>query len=319
MDLSAEICGLKFDPPLCIESGIFSQPQILKKMAEYEVGGVIVKSTGMIPRTGNMEPVVAKVTEETMLNAMSLPNPGRIYLGKELEEIYPLPNGKKLGCSVVGETKEEFVEVAGYLSSYCDFEVLNVSCPNKKKGEKSGLIARHADEVYDITHAVKEAVKKPVAVKLTPNVYDIGEIAKAAEEAGADFISGDNTISPGMVIDIYARRPVLSAKFGGISGRGIKGKAVADIYTIYESVKKPIMGGGGVGTAEDVIEFKEAGADVIGLGSAMFCPNGRILSTEQVGERLKNLRLDLGRILQGEYFKDITSFNELKGVAHYES
>jgi dihydroorotate dehydrogenase (NAD+) catalytic subunit len=281
-------------------------------MVEY-AGGVFVKSVGKVPREGNMEPVVVQVTKETMLNAMSLPNPGRELLREELEEIYPLPNGKKLGCSVFGETSEDFVENAGYLSGYCDLFELNFSCPNKRKGEKSGLIARNPETVYDITKAVKSSVKEPVTVKLTPNVYDIGEVAGAAEHAGTDAISGINTKSSGMKIDIYARRPVLSAKFGGVSGRGIKAEAVAAIYNIYESVKIPIFGGGGVGCAEDVIESFEAGSDAVGLGTAFFCPEGRILSTKEIETNFKNLKSDLERILEG---MNVKSLKELKGVAH---
>jgi dihydroorotate dehydrogenase (NAD+) catalytic subunit len=315
IDLSAYICGMKFDPALCVESGFFSQPQLLEVIAKLGVGGVIAKSTGMLPEEGNMEPVIVKATEETMLNSMKLPNPGREIMRDELKAIYPLTNGKLLGSSVVGKNKYEFVEVARCLSPYSDFTILNISCPNDKRG----LIARFPDQVYEITRAVKEVVKKPVGVKLTPNVYDICETAMAADQGGADFISADNTISDGMVINIYARRPVLSAKFGGISGRGIKSKAVGDVYKIYEKVKKPIMGIGGVGTAEDVIEFKEAGADVIGLGSAMFCPYGKILSTKEIGYSLANLRRDLENILEGEYFKDISRFSNLKGAGHHGS
>lgn len=313
MDLSARIGNLIIDPAISISSGIFSQPHILEKMAEYDAGAVFIKSVGLNPRKGNMEPTVVQATNETLLNAMGLPNPGYRNLREELKEIYPLRNGKKLICSVFGDTEEEIVEVAKGVEDYCDGLEANYSCPNIREGEKTGVtIGRDPKRVESFTQALTDNVKKPVIVKLTPHVYDIGEVAQAAEHAGAAAISAINTVPGGMVIDIYAERPVLSAKYGGVSGRGILPIGVGAVYKIYESVKIPIIGGGGATRAEDVIQYVEAGADVVGLGTA-FYQNGRVLSTEQIGTYLKDLRLDIEKILDK---KNKSSLKELKGVAH---
>jgi len=313
MDLSAKIGNLVFDPALSIESGIFSQPHVLEKISEYDIGAVFAKSTGLKPRKGNMEPVVVQATEETLLNAMGLPNSGYRNLREELKEVYPLRTGKKLICSVFGDTEDEIAEVATGLEDYCDGIELNFSCPNIKPCETTGVtIGRDPKRVESFTKAVTDKVKKPVIVKLTPSVYDIGEVARAAERAGATAISAINTVPGGMVIDIYAKRPVLSAKYGGVSGRGILSLGVGAVSKIYESVKIPIIGGGGATFAEDVIQFYEAGADVVGLGTA-FYQNGETLGAEKVGAYLKGLRLDIEKILEK---MNVSNIREIKGVAH---
>lgn len=307
MDLSANICGLKIDPAWGNGSGVFSKLERLKKIMEYDIGWGFVKSTGLKPRAGNLEPTIAQITEDTFINAMGLPNCGYRNLKEELKELYPF--NKPIVCSVYGETEDETAEVAKYLEDCCDAVELNFSCPNIKPNERTGVtIGRDPERVRSFTEAVKNKVNKPVIVKLTPSVYDIGEIAKAAEDAGADAISAINTMPGGMLIDIYAKKPVLTAKFGGVSGRGIKGIAVGSIYKIYESVDVPVIGGGGITNAKDLIEIVEAGASV---GS---------ISTDFREKR--NSEIEMSLIGMGGAVEIIlekmgaSSLKELVGVAH---
>lgn len=309
MNLSAKIGNLTVDPAILNASGIFSYPYVLKRISEYDIGAVVTKSIGREPREGFMEPILVQATEETWINAVGLPNPGYKLAREELEEIYPLQ--KPLVCSIFGSDEEELKEIATSLEVCCDAYELNFSCPNLMKGEKFGIvIGRDPELVKRYTKVVKDNVSKPVIVKLTPNVYDIGKVARAAEDGGADAIAAINTVAPGMKIDIYAKRPVLTARFGGVSGRGIKSIGVAAVYSIYESVKIPIIGIGGITTAEDVIEYVEAGADAVGIGTAFIGKN-----TKQVCEYLRQLRKDLEILLQDEKI-NVSSLRELKGVAH---
>lgn len=260
-----------------------------------------------------MEPTVVRATDETLLNAMGLPNPGCRNLREELKELYPLPHGKKLVCSIFGETEDEILEVALGLVDYSDALEANYSCGNIKEGEKTGVtIGKDPKRIESFTETLTNHIDKPIITKLTPIADDIGKCAEAAERAGAAAISAINTVPGGMVIDIYAKRPVLSAKYGGVSGRGILSLGIGAVYKIYESVKIPIIGGGGATFAEDVIQFYEAGADVVGLGTA-FYHDGKVLSTEQVGTYVGSLRRDLERILEN---MNVSSVRELKGVAH---
>ena len=309
MDLSAKIGNLKIDPAIMNASGIFSSLNVLERISKYDFGALVTKSIGIGPREGFMEPVLAQATEETYVNAVGLSNPGYELVREELEKIYPLP--KPLICSIFGSSEEELVEVATGLEKCCDAIELNFSCPNLKKGERHGIvIGRDPELVKKYTEAVRENIRKPIIVKLTPNVYDIGKVAKAAEEAEADAVAAINTVYPAMKIDIYAKKPVLTAKFGGLSGRGIKPIGVAAVYSIYENVGIPIIGIGGITIAEDVLEYIEAGADAVGIGTAFIGKN-----TKQVGNYLKQLRMDLKKLLQDERIK-VSSLRELKGVAH---
>jgi dihydroorotate dehydrogenase (NAD+) catalytic subunit len=309
MDLSAKIGGLKINPAIMNASGIFSYPRVLKRISEFNIGALATKSFGIEPREGFMEPILVQATEETYINAVGLPNPGYKLAREELREIYPL--SKPVICSIFGSTEEELTEIASGLEDYCDAFELNFSCPNLREGEKCGIvIGRDPDLVKRYTKAVKGKVRKPVIVKLTPNVYDIGKVARAAEEAGADAIAAINTIAQGMEIDIYAKRPVLTAKFGGVSGKGVRSVGIAAVYSIYESVKIPIIGIGGIATAEDVVRYVEAGASAVGIGSAFIGKN-----TEQVGRYLAQLNGNLETLLNDARI-NVSSLSKLKGIAH---
>lgn len=309
MDLLTKIGDLRTSPAIMNASGIFSYPYVLKRISEYDLGAVVTKSIGREPRDGFIEPILVQSTDETYINAVGLSNPGYKQVREELKEIHPL--SKPLICSIFGGGEDELLEIARGLEEYCDAFELNFSCPNLTEGEKFGIvIGRDSELVKKYTRTVKDGVNKPVIVKLTPNVYDIEEAAKAAEEGGADAISAINTVAPGMKIDIYAKKPVLTNKFGGVSGRGIKSVGVAAVYKIYESVDLPIIGMGGITTAEDIVEYVEAGADAVGIGTAFVDKN-----TEGVGLFLKQLKFDLENLLRDERI-GVSSLRELKGVAH---
>lgn len=316
VDLSARIGNLVFDPAIVNAAGIFSYSHVLKRIYEAGFGGVFTKTTTLEPRKGNMEPVFAHVTEETDINSFGLPNPGYEKMRDDLKEVYPLP--VPLIASIFGETKEKLVKVAAGLEKYCDSLEINFSCPNPMEGERPGLwIGRDPELVESYTKAVKESVKKPVITKLSYAVYDIVEIAMAAERGGADAISAINTIPDGMKIDIYAKRPVLSTKFGGVSGRGIKPLAIGVVYKIYENVNIPIIGIGGmtIGDRErigvkDAVEMYMAGASVIGFGSTF---KGK--STRNLSLSLPSFRNDLIDLLRDEMI-NVSSISELVGIAH---
>ena len=208
MDLSTQIGKLKIDPAITNTSGILSQPHIIRRISNYDIGAFFTKSIGIEPREGFLEPVVYHDGKRT-LNAFGLANPGYKLTREELEEIYPL--SKPLIVSIFGGNESEFIEIAIGLEDYCDGFELNVSCPNIKEEEKSGInICRYPELVKTYTKAVKNNVKKPVIVKLTPNVSDIGIIAKAAEEGGADAISAINTVAPATMIDVHSGKYVLT-------------------------------------------------------------------------------------------------------------
>ena len=291
MDLSANICGLKIDPAWMNASGVLSQPPIIKRICNYDIGAFVTKSIGPRPREGFYEPVAYNDGKIT-LNAFGLANPGVEETREELKEIYPL--NKPLIASIFGENEEELVYVATRIEDYCDAIELNYGCPNKTKDEKLGMtIGTNPDLVRAYTRAVKDKVKKPVGVKLTPNVSDIGFIAKAAEQGGADFISAINTVAPATIIEPYSGKPVLSNKAGGLSGPSVKPVGIAAVRKIYGSVKIPTVGGGGIEKARDVIEYFAAGASCVFIGSAVANK-----STEKVGKYFSGLKNDLERILE---------------------
>lgn len=289
-------------------SGVLSQPSIIKRISPCYIGAFVTKSIGPRPREGFYEPV-AYHDRITTLNAFGLANPGADESREELKEVYPHIHalGKSLIASIFGETEEEFVEVATKLEDYCDAIENNYGCPNKTEKEKIGMtIGRDPDLVKTFTKVVKDKVKKPVIVKLTPNVYDIGIIAKAAEEGGADAISAINTVAPATVIESYSGKPVLSNKTGGLSGPSIKTIGLAAVRKIYDTVKIPIIGGGGIKNAKDVIDYFAAGASSVFIGSAL----ARKTSGE-VWEYFRDLKTESEELLEK---MNIIKLRDLTGV-----
>lgn len=266
LDLRVNIAGVELKNPVTTASGTFAPREFAQFMDLSELGGVIVKGISSTPWNGNPTPRVAE-TYGGMLNAVGLQNPGVDYF---IENDLPFLEqfDTKVIVNLAGKTIEEYCEVASKLAdTSVDLLELNISCPNVKEGGIGfGTSAKMAEQV---TRAVKKVSKQPLIVKLSPNVTDITEIAKAVEYAGADAVSLINTLI-GMKIDIHKKSPVLANKIGGFSGPAIKPVAVRMVYQVARAVKVPIIGLGGIMTGEDAIEFILAGASAISVGTASF-------------------------------------------------
>ncbi len=255
--LEIELAGLKLRNPTILASGILgSTGASLQRVYDCGAGMVTCKSIGLDVRKGNPSPVFAEV-KNGFVNALGLPCAGPKEMHEELEKVTA-----PLIVSIHGKTEEEFTSLAEKFEDIGSALELNVSCPNVK----GKIIGTDLEEVAGVTKAVKKVAKKPVFVKLTPAVSNISEIARAVEKAGADGIVAINTM-PAMVIDTNVRRPVLSFKKGGLSGSGLHPIAVRCVYEIFEAVKVPIIGTGGVESAEAAIELMLAGATAVGIGS----------------------------------------------------
>ena len=265
--LKTELCGIELDNPLIPASGTFGFGYEFAEIYDINIlGSFSFKGTTKEPRFGNPTPRIAEC-ERGMINSVGLQNPGvDKVIECELPKLRKCFN-KKVMANVSGFSVDEYVHTVRELDKEDMigwFEV-NVSCPNVHGGGMSfGTSPQAAAEV---TRAVKAVTKKPVIVKLSPNVTDIVAIAKACEEAGADGISLINTLL-GMRIDLKTKKPVIANKMGGFSGPAIKPVAVRMVYQVYEAVKIPIVGGGGVESAEDVIEMMLAGASAVEVGAA---------------------------------------------------
>jgi len=267
LDLSVEIAGVKFKNPVFTASGTCGYGrEYLPYYSLSAIGAITTKGVCLNPKEGNKTPRVAE-TPGGMLNAIGLENPGVKYFIEN-----ELPNIKKYDTKIIanifGANIQEYCEVAEILSDTdVDMLELNISCPNVKEGGiYFGTNPQMAEEV---TKAVKKRAKKPVSVKLSPNVTDITEMAKAVENGGADCISMINTLV-GMKIDIKTKRPVLHNNIGGLSGAAIKPVAVRMIWQARNAVKLPIIGMGGIKNGGDAVELMLAGADAVAVGTASF-------------------------------------------------
>ena len=263
-DLRVLIAGVTLENPITTASGTFSPRESGAFYDINELGAVITKGVSAEPWAGNPTPRIAEVYGG-MLNSVGLQNPGaETFLREELpylKEFQP-----KIIANVVGKTVEEYCRVVERLSgSDVDLLEINISCPNIKEGGISfGADPRMA---ADITRRIRSVSKKPFLMKLTPNVTDITEIARAVEAEGADGVSLINTLL-GMKIDIYRKKPVLWNQMGGMSGPAVKPVAVRMVYQVRRAVSIPIIGLGGIMTGEDAAEFLMAGADAVSVGTA---------------------------------------------------
>ena len=267
-DLSVNIGGLKLKNPVMTASGTFGYGLEFSDFVNLEdIGGIIVKGTTLKPREGNPYPRMAE-TAQGMLNCVGLQNKGVDYF---CEYIYPQIKdiGTNMIVNVSGSCCEDYAECAariGELERIPAIE-LNISCPNVKQGGMAfGVSAKDASEVVS---AVRKVYKKTLIVKLSPNVTDIAEIAKAVEDSGADSVSLINTLL-GMAIDAERRRPVLSTITGGMSGAAVKPIALRMVWQVAKAVKIPVIGLGGIMNARDAIEFMLAGATAVQIGTANF-------------------------------------------------
>lgn len=267
MGLKTVFAGIKLRNPTVLASGILGTNfELMKRVFEEGgAGAVTMKSIGPAERMGHANPSVME-WEHGLINAVGLPTPGFRNMEEEWRELekrdFPLI------ASIYGASVEEFALVAKSVALHRpDAIEVNISCPNtKKEGMVFGV---NAEDSAAVVKAVKKEIGAiPLIAKLTQQAWNIGQIAIACEKAGADAISAINTV-PSMLIDIDARKPVLANKFGGLSGPAVKPIALKCVYQIFEAVKIPILGMGGISTGKDAIEFVMAGATAVGIGSGV--------------------------------------------------
>jgi len=280
MNLSVDICGVKFKNPVIAASGTFGFGREYSDYVDLSLlGGISVKGLTLKPKVGNRPPRIAE-TPSGVLNSVGLQNPGVDYF-LEYELPWLIKHDTRIIVNINGNTIEEYCELAGKLSKCCaDLIEVNISCPNVKQGGMAFGI--NPDSVYNVTKEVKSVASQPIIVKLSPSAPDIAEAAKAAEQAGADAISLINTL-PGMAIDIKTRRPVLANITGGLSGPAIKPIALRMVWQVSSEVKIPVIGMGGIMTGDDAIEFLLAGATAIAVGTAnLLEPGACVFILEQM-------------------------------------
>lgn len=265
MNLGVKFCGIEFKNPVFTASGTFNSGKEYESIVNLnEIGGIICKGVSNKPWKGNSAPRIAE-TYGGMLNAVGLQNPGiDVFIKEDIPFLRQYDT--KIIVNLAGRTIEEYCEVAEKLASEdVDMLELNISCPNVKEGGVAFGIDPAMAEL--VTREVKKVAKQPLIVKLSPNVTDITEIAKAVEAGGADGLSLINTLI-GMKIDIHKQKPVLANKMGGFSGPAIKPVAVRMVYQVRKATKLPIIGLGGIMNGDDAIEFMLAGANAIAVGTA---------------------------------------------------
>jgi len=268
VDMTVSLGGLQLKNPVCTASGTFGYGQEYEDLFDPALlGAVIVKGTTLEARSGNPPQRIVE-TPAGMLNAIGLENPGvDVFIEQYMPELRE--RGVTVVANIAGNTVEEYAELARRLDSVEGIAALelNISCPNVKKG---GLqFGTDPDMVYQVVHMVRRNTHLPVIPKLSPNVTDIVAIAQAAQTGGADALSMINTLM-GMAVDIERRRPTLANVFGGLSGPAIKPVALRMIYQVYQQVKLPILGGGGIISTRDALEFLMVGASAVSIGTGIF-------------------------------------------------
>ena len=267
MNLSVNIAGVEWKNPVTTASGTFGSGM---EYAEYvdlnKLGAVTTKGVANVPWPGNPTPRIAE-TYGGMINAIGLQNPGLdTFISRDIPFLKQYDT--KIIVNVCGKTEEDYVDAVEKLSEQpVDMLEINISCPNVKEGGIA--FGQNPASAERITAAVKKVAKHPVIMKLSPNVTDITEMAKAVEAGGADAVSLINTIT-GMKIDINRRTFAVANKTGGMSGPAVKPVAVRMVYQVANAVKIPIIGMGGICTAEDAMEFILAGATAVSIGTANF-------------------------------------------------
>ena len=267
MNMKVNIAGVEWNNPVTVASGTFGSGAEFAEFVDLNrLGAVTTKGVANIPWAGNPTPRVAE-TYGGMMNAVGLQNPG-IELFCERDIPFLKQYDTKIIVNVCGKSTEDYCEVVERLADEgVDMLEINISCPNVKEGGIA--FGQNAKAAEGITKAVKKYAKQPVIMKLSPNVTDIAEMAKAVEAGGADAISLINTLT-GMKIDINRRKFVLANKTGGVSGPAIHPIAVRMVYQAFHAVKVPIIGMGGIASAEDAIEMILAGASAVSVGTANF-------------------------------------------------
>jgi dihydroorotate dehydrogenase (NAD+) catalytic subunit len=299
--LTVRVAGLELRNPTAVASGILGYTaQSLQRLAEAGAGAIVTKSVGLTPRAGYANPTVVQ-SNCGLINAMGLPNPGIKAYTSEIshaKKVLAVP----LIVSVYGFSAQEYAEVAeAATDAGADAVELNVSCPHVK--ETGSEIGQNPTLLKEVVGKVKAAIRKPVIVKLSPNVTDIVEVAKAAKDAGADALTAVNTFRA-LAIDVETALLILSNKRGGLSGPAVKPIALRCVYDIHESVKTPIIGCGGITNWRDAVEFLLAGASAVQVGTAIAQQNPEVFQAINRGIKAYLKKKKLG------------SVKELVGLSH---
>jgi len=267
MNTCVNLAGVTLKNPVMTASGTFGSGAEYSEFVDLNrLGAVVTKGVANVPWPGNPTPRIAEVYGG-MLNAIGLQNPGiDVFVKRDIPYLKQFDT--KIIVNVCGKTTEDYLEVVERLSDEpVDLLEINISCPNVKEGGIA--FGQDPKAVEAITRAVKQHAKQPVIMKLSPNVTDITVMAKAAEAGGADVLSLINTLT-GMKIDIHRRTFAIANKTGGMSGPAVKPVAVRMVYQVANAVKLPVIGMGGIATAEDALEFMMAGATAVSVGTANF-------------------------------------------------
>jgi dihydroorotate dehydrogenase (NAD+) catalytic subunit len=303
LDISTRICGVKLNNPTVLASGIMGVTgPSLCFAAGNGAGAVTTKSIGIEERKGHPAPILLE-WEKGLINAVGLSSPG---IDSSLEELdFAVKNcNSPVIASIFAPTTKQFGEVAKHVSKIKPHLVeVNISCPNVE-AEFGKPFASDPKVSADVTKIVKKSSKCPIIVKLSPNVPNIGAIAKAVEKAGANAICAINTVGPGMIIDIKTGKPMLANKCGGLSGPAVKPIAVRCIYDIYKSVKIPIIGTGGVTYGKDAVEMIMAGATAVGIGSGVYYRGIDVF--RKVSNEIENFMMKEG----------YSSLKQFRGISH---
>ena len=291
MNTAVNIAGVTLKNPVMTGSGTFGSGMEYGEFVDLNrLGAVVTKGVANVPWPGNPTPRVAEVYGG-MLNAIGLQNPGiDVFMERDIPFLKQYDT--KIIVNVCGKTEEDYLEVVEKLGDEPAVAMLeiNVSCPNVKEGAIA--FGQKADALYHITERIKKKARQPIIMKLSPNVTDITEMAKAAEAAGADALSMINTIT-GMKIDIHKKKFVLANKTGGMSGPAIKPVAVRMVYQTAQAVQIPIIGMGGIGSAEDAIEFILAGATAVSVGAMNFVdPYTTVKVIEGIEEYMRTYQVE---------------------------
>lgn len=290
MNTKVNIAGVEFKNPVMEASGTFGSGMEYSEFVDLNrLGAVVTKGLANIPWPGNPTPRIAE-TYGGMLNAIGLQNPGvDVFMGRDM--LFLQKYDTKVIVNVCGKTTRDYCEVCERLAdSPVDMLEINISCPNVKEGGIA--FGQDPSCVEDITREVKKYAKQPVIMKLSPNVTDITVMAKAAEAGGADALSLINTIT-GMKIDIERQTFALANKTGGLSGPAIKPVAVRMVHQVANAVNLPIIGMGGICTAEDAIEFILAGASAVAVGTANFAnPTATVEVVEGIEDYMRRHKVE---------------------------
>ncbi len=297
MKTSVTIAEVEFKNPVTTASGTFGSGMEYGKLIDLNrLGAVTTKGVANVPWAGNQTPRLAE-TYGGMLNAIGLQNPGiDVFIERDIPFLKQYDT--KIIVNVCGRTTADYIEVVERLQDEpVDLLEINISCPNVKEGGIA--FGQNARMVSEITADIKRHAKQPVIMKLSPNVTDIAEMARAAEEGGADAVSLINTLT-GMKIDINKRAFVLANKTGGLSGPAVKPVALRMVYQVANAINLPVIGMGGIATAEDALEFIMAGASMVAVGTAnFFNPRATLDVIEGIGAYMGENQIEDIRELVG--------------------